>query len=279
MTTETAARLVSEPLKPIIGSRVLNSKDELLSGALSAEIRELLEKRGVLVFPRVGFTDEEQIAFTKSLGTFYIERHGHAIHKITLDGTDAEDEYREMLKATFQWHFDGFISPIPVFASLLTPKVLSDTGGQTQFCSTCAAYDALDDADKALIADLRAVHSIAYSWLAVEPQPSYAAWREWLAIGNKEHPLVWKHQSGRKSLVIGGTAFYIVGMDPVESKSLLIRLRDFATQPQFVYSHEWEMGDLVMWDNTGTLHRAIPYDPKSGRLLHRTKIAGHEPIA
>jgi alpha-ketoglutarate-dependent taurine dioxygenase len=90
---------------------------------------------------------------------------------------------------------------------------------------------------------------------------------------------VWKHQSGRRSLVIGATAAYVVGMDPPESMDLLVRLRDWATQPQFVYRHDWQLGDIVMWDNTGTLHRALPYDADSGRLLHRTMLQGEEPIA
>ncbi len=68
-------------------------------------------------------------------------------------------------------------------------------------------------------------------------------------------------------------------MDLAKSTEILVRLRDWATQPQFVYRHQWSVGDLVMWDNTGTMHRAKPYDPKSGRLLNRTKLAGEEPFA
>ena len=90
---------------------------------------------------------------------------------------------------------------------------------------------------------------------------------------------MWTHKSGRKSLVIGSTAAYVEGMDTPDSMDLLVRLRDWATQPQFVYHHQWEPGDLVMWDNTGTLHRAIPYEVESGRLMHRTILQGEEPIA
>ncbi len=87
MATATATRLREEQIKPLIGSRILNSKEELLSGDLSAEIRQLLEQRGVLVLPRIGFTDEEHVAFTKTLGIFARERHGGDIHPITLDPT------------------------------------------------------------------------------------------------------------------------------------------------------------------------------------------------
>ncbi|MBS3961451.1 MAG: TauD/TfdA family dioxygenase, partial [Sandarakinorhabdus sp.] len=100
-----------------------------------------------------------------------------------------------------------------------------------------------------------------------------------MAIGEKELPLVWKHRSGRKSLVLGCTARHVVGVDHRRSAELLVKLREWATQPQFSYRHKWSVGDLVIWDNTGTLHRATPYDPASGRMLHRTKLEGEEAFA
>jgi alpha-ketoglutarate-dependent taurine dioxygenase len=100
-----------------------------------------------------------------------------------------------------------------------------------------------------------------------------------MRIGDRELPLVWKHRSGRKSLVIGATARHVVDMDFKKSAELLVQLRDWATKPQFVYRHRWSVGDLVIWDNTGTMHRATPYDPKSGRMLHRTKLEGEEAFA
>jgi alpha-ketoglutarate-dependent taurine dioxygenase len=277
LATAAKAGLACEEIKPGIGSRILADKATLLSGSCAAQIRELLELRGVLVFPEIAFTDEEHVAFTRTLGKFAKELRGEEIYKITLDtGAHATAEY---LKATVFWHFDGFMSPMPIRASLLASKVLSPTGGDTQFCNTYAAYDALPDADKVLVDGLRVVHALAATQLDVEPEPNYARWQEWIAIGRKELPLVWKHQSGRKSLVIGNSAHHVVGMDGLDSKGLLIRLRDFATQPDFIYSHQWKVGDLVMWDNTGSLHRVTPYDPASGRLLHRTKLEGEEPIA
>src|ERR1700741_587397 len=89
MSAEVLTRMLHEEIKPVIGSRILNSKEELLSGEIGAEIRALLQERGVLVFPEIDFTDEEQIAFTKTLGTFAPElRGGEEIHKITLDAKE-----------------------------------------------------------------------------------------------------------------------------------------------------------------------------------------------
>jgi len=92
-------------------------------------------------------------------------------------------------------------------------------------------------------------------------------------------PLVWTHRSGRKSLVIGSSAVNVLDIDPLEGLELLVWLRDWATQDRFTYSHQWSAGDAVIWDNTGTLHRARAYDPASGRLMLRTKLAGEEPVA
>jgi alpha-ketoglutarate-dependent taurine dioxygenase len=278
MATKELTSFRHENIKPNIGARVLNSKEELLSGTLSSDIMDLIEQRGVLVFPEIHFNDDEHIAFTKTLGTFARELRGEEIYKVSLDtGQNATAEY---LKAAFFWHFDGFMSPMPIRASLLAAKVLSPPGtGRTEFANTYAAYDALSDEDKALIENLRAVHALAATQLDVTPEPSYEKWKEWRDVGRKELPLVWTHKSGRKSLVIGNSAHNILNYDPLDGEELLIRLRDFATGPEFTYSHEWKVGDLVMWDNTGALHRATPYPLDCGRMMHRTKLEGDEPIA
>jgi alpha-ketoglutarate-dependent taurine dioxygenase len=123
------------------------------------------------------------------------------------------------------------------------------------------------------------MHSAWNSLFYYDPEPKQAMLDAMMAIGDNEIPLVWKHRSGRKSLVLGATAYHVVGKDPKESTRLLNKLREWATQPDFVYRHDWSVGDTVIWDNTGTMHRALPYDPNSGRLLHRTKLEGEETFA
>jgi alpha-ketoglutarate-dependent taurine dioxygenase len=277
MKVTEKTRLRTEQIKPKIGARVLNDKEELLSGELAGEIMDTLEDRGLLVFPAIHFNDEEQIAFTSTLGKFARELRGEQIYKVSLDtGENATAEY---LKAAFFWHFDGFMSPMPIRASLLAAKVLSPAGtGDTEFANTYAAYEALSENDKSHIDGLRAVHALAATQLDVTPEPTYEKWKEWRAVGRKELPLVWSHRSGRKSLVIGNSAHNVLDYDPLDGEELLIRLRDFATGPDFSYRHVWSVGDLVMWDNTGSLHRATPYPLDCGRMLHRTKLEGDEPI-
>jgi alpha-ketoglutarate-dependent taurine dioxygenase len=92
----------------------------------------------------------------------------------------------------------------------------------------------------------------------------------------KEHPLVWTHRSGRKSLVIGVSADRIVGRPLAEGRALLSRLLEWSVQPDFIYRHQWQEGDLVVCNNPGALHRVIPYEINSGRAMHRTTVAGVE---
>ena len=268
---------VTRDLQPRIATEIRTDKDSLLGGVHAAKIRELLEQRGVLVFPQIDLTDEEQVAFTSTLGTFAPELAGEAIYKVTLD-TKANVR-ADYLKGSLYWHIDGTMNKVPILASILSAKMLSPSGGDTEFCNTYAAYDELPEEEKKECARLSVMHSAWNSLFYYDPEPSSQMLKGMMAIGDQELPLVWNHRSGRKSLVLGCTASHVVDMDYRKSVELLVRLREWATQPQFVYRHTWSVGDMVMWDNTGTMHRATPYDPAAGRLLHRTKLEGEESFA
>ena len=275
MTADAAVRLKAEPIKPKIGSRILNTKAELLSGALSDAINAEMEARGVLVFPGVHFSDAEQLEFTRLLGGVAKEIRGEEVFKVTLDES-VNDKVAEYLKGSLYWHIDGTMNALPIRASMLTAKKLSDEGGDTGFANTATAYDDLDEATRAKIADLRVVHSLWRSQFYHTPEPSMAQLEDWQAKGEAELPLVCTHKSGRKSLVLGNTAHYVKGVDPKESYRILHGLREFATSEPYSYQHKWTLGDTVLWDNRTSLHRATPYDPASGRLMHRTILPGVE---
>lgn len=276
MTVDAAVRLRHEPIKDKIGSRILNTKEELLAGGLADELRDLIEQRGVLVFPTIHFTDEEQIEFTKTLGNYAPENKDGSVSKITLDEKE-NPSAAEYLKGSLYWHIDGTRNDVPIFASMLSCKVPSPKGtGNTGFCNTYAAYDDLPDDKKAEYENLRVLHAPWASLFYYEPEPSLAKLKGMQAIGEKELPLVWTHKSGRKSLVLGCTAHHVVGVDYGKSAEIIVGLREWATSEQFSYSHEWSVGDCVMWDNTGTMHRAEAYDPTCGRMMHRTKLEGEE---
>jgi alpha-ketoglutarate-dependent taurine dioxygenase len=269
--------LTTRDLTPHIATEIRAEKQVLLSGAHADQIRAVLEQRGVLVFPRIHFTDEEQIAFTETLGTFAPEIRGERVYKVTLD--TKVNELADYLKGSLYWHIDGTMSAVPILASLLSSRVLAASGGDTEFCNTYAAYQELSVDKKREVDKLRVMHSAWNTLFFYDPEPSIETLRGMMRIGDRELPLVWTHSSGRKSLILGCTARHILDMDFKKSAELLVELRDWATRPQFVYRHKWSVGDLVIWDNTGTMHRATPYDPNSGRLLHRTKLEGEEAFA
>jgi alpha-ketoglutarate-dependent sulfate ester dioxygenase len=139
-------------------------------------------------------------------------------------------------------------------------------------------YDALSDDEKQRYASLRVVHSLEASQRRVTPNPTPEQLQRWRSRRTHEHPLVWTHGTGRKSLVLGASADYIVGMDLDGGRALLAKLLDRSTVPDKVYSHKWSVGDTVIWDNRGVLHRAAPYDPNSPREMLRTTVLGDEPI-
>jgi alpha-ketoglutarate-dependent taurine dioxygenase len=161
----------------------------------------------------------------------------------------------------------------------LNAQSLSKAGGSTFFANTYAAWNDLPDDDKQLCDGLRVVHSFENAQRYVNPEPTSRELAFWQTRSPKTHPLVWCHQSGRKSLVLGSTAHFVEDMDQAEGRALLNKLREWASQPQFVYRHDWTEGDLLIWDNTGTMHRVDPYPLEENRLMHRTTIEPLEALA
>jgi alpha-ketoglutarate-dependent taurine dioxygenase len=265
------------PLTSRIGTEIRSTPPALLSGQHAPEIRALLEARGVVVLPGIHFNDEQQLSFARTLGTVVEQQGEKGIFKVSLD--PAQNDKADYLRGTVLWHFDGFSDSVPTFLTLLSARVLSATGGQTEFANAYAAFDELADDEKNRLVELRVVHTMAANQRDVSPNPSAELREAWAKFPDKTHPLVWTHRSGRKSLLLGASASHIVGMEPHESRCLLDKLLSWTTQPRFVYRHEWSVGDLVMWDNTGLLHRVEPYPSDSGRLMHRVTLAGEESIA
>lgn len=275
----TKTTLRAEPIKEKIGTRVFNSKAELLSGELSEQLLERLENTGILLFPELNLTDDEQVAFTDVLGGSVKEIGGAAtkqgVFKVSLDKKINYD-VAEYLMGSMYWHIDGTMNPLPIRASMLTAKVLTDEGGDTEFANTASSYEDLDEETKTKIANLRVVHSLWRSQMYHCPEPTMEQLERWQGHGEAELPLVCTHKLGRKSLVLGNTAHYVKGVDPKESYRILHGLRNFATSEPYMYTHKWTVGDTIIWDNRTSLHRATPYDPDAGRMMHRTILHGTE---
>ena len=269
------------PLGETIGAEVAVDAGALLEEGVARTCLEALERWGVLVFRGLHLDDAAQVAFTRTLGEPVVLPSGAGPHPeifiVTLD--PQKNRAAEYLKGTFFWHIDGTTDEVPTRATMLSARAIAADGGDTEFAGTYAAYEALLPAERARYDDIRVVHSVAASQRLVYPDPSEEQVAGWRRAGGREHPLVWKHASGRRSLVLGATTESVVGMSEEEGRALLDHLLAWSTQPRFTYRHQWRVGDVVLWDNRGTMHRALPYSPDSNRTMHRTTLVGDEAIA
>ena len=188
----TSTHLDIVDLSPRIGSQIRTDLDTLLSGREAATIREILERRGVVFFRGLDISDDQQVAIANTLGELVCNEGDSGIYKISLDKN--VNQRAEYLKGSMFWHFDGSLQPYPNLATLLRAVTLSDTGGDTEFCNTYAAYDDLPQSDKELIADLRVVHSAERSQYYVRPEMSYDEIALWQKSPTKACPIVWTHQ-------------------------------------------------------------------------------------
>ena len=264
-------------LTPLIGSEVKADAATLLSGDHGGQIKSLLVERGVLLFRDIHFDQEELTAFAATVSPLDTQ-DDQVKFEVTMD--EKINPLALILYGTRAWHMDRLDTPMPPLGTLLTPVVLSQEGGETEFANTYAAYEALSDADKALVENLEVEHSVVAQLRKVDLPAGLDPLLGRMGMGTwRSQPLVWRHGSGRQSLVLGWTADRVVGMDEAAGKALIERLIAHAEQPQFTYRHTWRMGDVVMWDNTGTMHRVTPFDVDSGRHLHRVSLKGVEPVA
>ena len=276
------SKLTIENATPLTGGIVHVDKAPLCDPDVISNLKQALDERGVLVFPQLFATDEEQLAFSDMMGervNFTRQVPGSDasapdVYKITLDRKlNSEPDY---VLGTFFWHVDGATmdQPLPK-ATTLSARQLSASGGSTEFANLYAAYERLPEEEKREYEELRVIHSVEAAVRPVHGHPSaerLERYRSMAAV--MDQPLVWTHEDGRKSLLLGTHADGIVDMPGAHARSLLTRLIQWAAQPDFVYRHNWSVGDMVIWDNEGLMHRVVPYTDE-GRVMHRTTIAGH----
>jgi alpha-ketoglutarate-dependent 2,4-dichlorophenoxyacetate dioxygenase len=257
-----------------------------------ASIEEAIATHAVLVFRDQRITDEQQLAFSRYFGELE-ETRGTGISKAdeqrlhpafadvsNLDKDNAilaRDNRRRLYGlGNMLWHSDSSFKPIPAKYSLLSGRVVVEQGGETEFADMRAAYDALDDATKAEIADLICEHSLIYSreLLGFDDltDAERATMRPVRQVLTRTHPV-----SGRKSIYLASHIGKIIGWPVPEARAFIRDLTEHATQPQFVYSHLWRPFDLVMWDNRCTMHRVRRFDPSRVRDMRRTTVAGTAP--
>jgi alpha-ketoglutarate-dependent taurine dioxygenase len=175
---------------------------------------------------------------------------------------------------------DGTVYETPGKATLLKCETPPREGGDTGFASLHAAYAALPDTRKDEINGLKVRHAFRAVGRRLYDEPTQEQIAEWDGFFPPiAHPLVWHQKCGRTSMLIGATGYDLVGRPHEEGAALIEELTEFATQEEFTYRHQWKKGDLVIFNNPALLHRSYAYNKESGRMMHRTTIAGTEAIA
>ena len=276
--------VTSQPISAALGLEITGmTAEELVTRAGADATQAALDRHGVVVYREVDISDEGLLELSRMLGTLVVQPTGEhrypEIQTITLDPTKTNALLASYRQGNFHWHIDGATDETPQKGTLLTARAVDPAGGDTEFSSTYAAYNALPDEQKAQIAGLQVVHTFAHAQSLANPDATEKQRAQWDRVPARTHPLVWTHRDGRKSMLLGATADTVVGWPADESRELLDRLLAWSTRPEFSIRHQWRTGDLVMWDNTGMLHRAMPFEPTSVRLMHRTTLAGEEPVA
>ena len=248
------------------------------------QIRAGMDEYAVLVFRDQPFADDEQLAFAQRLdGVLHTKLGISALQKNRL-GNEALgdisnlDESGEIMRSDNRrrmyglgnrlWHTDASFQDPPGRYSMLSAKVVPPVDADTEFADTRAAYDALPQEEKVRLEGLRVHHSIAYSRQTLGFEFSQG---EQDALQGAIHPLVRTiPRSHRRSLYVASHASRIIDWPVPEGRLLLRDLIEHATQAEFVYRHSWRVGDLVIWDNRATMHRARPFDDtKYRRELRR----------
>ena len=279
-----------KPLHPVFACEIINADLERVD-----DIRSAMDRYAVAVLREQHISDEEHIAFSRRFGEleksphFGVGKGGKVrmrypelfdVSNLDEEGNIlAEDDRRRAFRlANEMWHTDSSFVPGGARYSLLHAMVVPSRGADTEFADMRAAYDSLPCQTKQLIEGLVVEHSTFYSRSLIgykftaEELTRRSATAQYLV---QTHP-----SSGRKSLYLASHASHVIGWPEEKGRALLRELTEHATQPRFVYAHKWCPGDLVIWDNRCTMHRATPFpDTNERRDLRRTTVRGDLPLA
>ena len=281
-----------KPLSPAFVAEVTGlDLRESLTGAAVAAVEDAINQYGVLVFPGQFIDDAQQMAFSRRFGDLettvklyrkdFVPRLDPHVSDISnLDENNRvrakDDRLRLNGLGNRLWHSDSSFKRVPARFSLLSARTVPSEGGETQFADMRAAWDALPERKQAFLDGLICEHTQLFCRAKI----GFTDWSEEERARMAPVPqrMVRTHPgSGRKSLFLSSHAGRIRGIEEPEARMMLMDLIEFATQPQFVHTHRWTAGDLVMWDNRCTMHRAREYDETQVRDLHRTTVSDGVP--
>jgi alpha-ketoglutarate-dependent 2,4-dichlorophenoxyacetate dioxygenase len=256
-------------------------------------VERALAEEGVLAFRDMPLTDPQQQAFIERFGPpsevkLAELKSAKTAHPHFFDVTTVDDDGSKLdpnsaralyLKANLLWHTDGSQAQPPIRLTALSARQLPQQPPDTEYADMRAAYDDLSPSMRARIDGLRAEHSVFYSRSKIGMKMS-----DWTPEAMQHrppviHPLVRTNpRTGRKALYLASHASHVIGMPLEEGRALIEELTAHATQTKYVYAHKWQRSDLVMWDDTWTMHRAVPYAGEEPRVLRWSGVRETEPV-
>ena len=275
--------LTLKPLQPFAAEASGIDLRQPLTREQVKAIEDAMDEHAVLVWRNQPLTQHEQIAFAKALGPLDLglrklkggpHRFEYAeladISNVKVDGEVADRQHAKIVGnvANQLWHSDSSFQKPRAKYSMLSAVTVPQFGGETEFADLRMAYDALPDWRKKQIEGLEAVHYALHSRFMLGDTNYTEEQKQ--SIPPAVWPLVQVDpRTGRKILFVGVHACEVKGMTVAEGRMLLMDLLEHATQREFVYRHHWQVGDLVMWDNTATSHRGRWFDFAERRELRR----------
>src|ERR1700674_3045987 len=274
------------PLAPNLGAEI--SGVRLADGVPDEVFRAIYQawlRYQVLLFPPQELPPDRQVSFARKFGELQVHvmnqyhADGHPeLYRLSNLDENGNPNGRHPAKGTLAWHTDASWRRVPGQATIIYGEVVAESGGETHFCDMYGAYERLDAAWKARIADMRAVHNLDFSRTRRHgEEPMTEAQR--LEKPPVDHPIVRMHpETGRQRIYLGDHAEYIVGMPYAEGRALIEELNALAIHPDLTYEHRWKAGELIVWDNRCLMHRATPFDPVTQRrVVRRCTVLGEVP--
>ncbi len=276
--------LQCEELHPELGARLSGIElNKPFDKVLLDEIYAAIDKYSFVCFPGQQMDDDAQLALTRQLGN--VEPSHVSVGQITYigtignvqeDGTVLGSTHKKtvFLTGNNMWHSDASFKPVPAFLSIMCAYEIPAEGGETMFVSGRSAYDRLSDQRKQQLDGLIAIHDYVYSRSKVAPDavsPELAA-----SLPPVRQRLVRTNPTtGAKNLYLGSHVRTIEGWSETESRALIDELTEEATQVGHIYTHVWQPGDVVMWDNRCLLHRGAGYDAdRFRRYMRHSRVSG-----
>lgn len=276
-----------EPLHAEFGARITGlDMSTPLDDETLANVRDAIDQHSFLLFPDQDFDDDKQLALTRQIGEpepshtalDRIEYFG-TIGNVQADGTALGNNHKKtvFLTGNNMWHSDASFKEVPAFVSIMCAYETPDEGGATMFVSTRSAYQQLSDEEQERIDPLVVIHDYVYSRSKVAPDavsPELAA-----SLPPVRQKLVrYNKTADAKNLFIGSHASTIEAWDQADARALLDDMTDQATQAEHIYTHRWQPGELVIWDNRCLLHRGEGYDAdRYRRYMRQTRVRGEGP--